>query len=67
MIVYGSGNADGNRHTHDNLPFLLAGRRRRRTIAGPLRQARLQTGDKPVPQHGGSSGDRGAEKIRRFD
>jgi hypothetical protein len=25
MIVYGSGNADGNRHTHDNLPFLLAG------------------------------------------
>jgi hypothetical protein len=25
MILYGSGNADGNRHTHDNLPFLLAG------------------------------------------
>jgi Protein of unknown function (DUF1552) len=25
MIVYGSGNADGNRHTHDNLPLLLAG------------------------------------------
>ena len=25
MIVYGSGNADGNRHTHDNLPVLLAG------------------------------------------
>jgi hypothetical protein len=25
MIVYGSGNADGNRHTHDNLPILLAG------------------------------------------
>ena len=24
-IVYGSGNADGNRHTHDNLPLLLAG------------------------------------------
>lgn len=24
-IVYGSGNADGNRHTHDNLPVLLAG------------------------------------------
>jgi hypothetical protein len=23
--VYGSGNADGNRHTHDNLPVLLAG------------------------------------------
>lgn len=25
MIVFGSGNADGNRHTHDNLPILLAG------------------------------------------
>jgi hypothetical protein len=26
MIVYGSGNADGNRHTHSNLPLVLAGR-----------------------------------------
>ena len=25
MIVYGSGNADGNRHTHADLPILLAG------------------------------------------
>ena len=25
MIIYGSGNADGNRHTHSNLPWLLAG------------------------------------------
>jgi hypothetical protein len=25
MIVYGSGNADGNRHTHTNLPLVLAG------------------------------------------
>jgi hypothetical protein len=25
MIVYGSGNADANRHTHNNLPILLAG------------------------------------------
>lgn len=25
MIVYGSGNADGNRHTHHNLPLILAG------------------------------------------
>ncbi len=25
MIVYGCGNSDGNRHTHDNLPILLAG------------------------------------------
>jgi hypothetical protein len=26
MIVYGSGNADGNRHTHADLPILLAGK-----------------------------------------
>jgi len=25
MIIYGSGHADGNRHTHTNLPILLAG------------------------------------------
>src|SRR6186713_82169 len=25
MILYGSGNADGNRHTHENLPIVLAG------------------------------------------
>lgn len=25
MIVYGSGDADGNRHTHTNLPIVLAG------------------------------------------
>jgi Protein of unknown function (DUF1552) len=25
MIVYGSGNADGNKHTHTNLPIILAG------------------------------------------
>jgi hypothetical protein len=25
MIVFGSGNADGNRHTHANLPIVLAG------------------------------------------
>lgn len=25
MILYGSGNADGNRHTHANLPIVLAG------------------------------------------
>ena len=26
MLVYGSGNSDGNAHNHDNLPLLLAGR-----------------------------------------
>ena len=26
MIAYGSGNSDGNRHSHDNLPLLLVGK-----------------------------------------
>ena len=26
IIVYGSGISDGNRHNHDNLPILMAGR-----------------------------------------
>ena len=41
MIVYGSGNADGNRHTHANLPMILAGGGGGAPDAGPLRQARL--------------------------
>jgi hypothetical protein len=43
-IVYGSGNADGNRHTHDNLPILLAGRGN-----GALRAGRyVRHGGKPL-------------------
>jgi hypothetical protein len=26
MVLYGSGNGDGNRHNHDELPILLAGK-----------------------------------------
>jgi len=26
MICYGSGNSDGNRHNHDNLPFIMLGK-----------------------------------------
>ena len=26
MVMYGSGLSDGNRHSHDNLPIVLAGR-----------------------------------------
>ena len=35
MIVYGGGIADGNRHNHDDLPLLLAGRRQRHPQARP--------------------------------
>lgn len=43
-IVYGSGNADGNRHTHENLPVLLAG-----AGGGMLNPGRyLKTGSNPM-------------------
>ena len=44
MIVYGSGNADGNRHTHDNLPVILAGQG-----GGTLNAGRhVQLGGRPM-------------------
>lgn len=44
MIVYGSGNADGNRHTHENLPIILAG-----GGGGTLQPGRfLSLGGKPM-------------------
>ncbi len=44
MIVYGCGNGDGNRHNHDNLPFVLAG-----NGAGTLSPGRyFKAGSRPM-------------------
>ena len=44
MIVYGGGNADANRHTHSNLPIVLAG-----SGGGSLKTGRyVKHGSKPV-------------------
>ncbi len=44
MIVYGCGNGDGNRHNHDNLPFVLAG-----NGGGTLSPGRyLKAGSRPM-------------------
>jgi len=44
MIVYGSGHSDGNRHTHANLPLILAG-----SGGGALTPGRyIQHGGKPM-------------------
>ena len=62
MIVYGSGNADGNRHTHTNLPILLA-------VAGggTLRTGRyVKTDPAPITNLYLSMADRmGAKGIER--
>jgi hypothetical protein len=63
MIVYGSGNADGNRHTHDNLPVLLAG-----TGRGALTPGRMvKLGSKPMSNLFLSMADRfGIQGLPRF-
>ena len=44
MILYGSGNADGNRHTHEDLPIVLAG-----GGGGALKPGRfVKTGGVPI-------------------
>jgi hypothetical protein len=63
MIVYGSGNADGNRHTHTNLPLLLAGHG-----GGTLSPGRyIKHGSKPATNLFLSLTDRlGIEGLARF-
>ncbi len=68
MIVYGSGNADGNRHTHNNLPIIMAGsgggafkgRRYIKTKPVPLTNLFLSMADRMgaqgVEKHGDSTG-----------
>ena len=63
MIVYGSGNADGNLHTHTNLPVLLAG-----GGGGSMKPGRLVDHDsKPLSNLFLSIADRmGVEDLNRF-
>ncbi len=63
MIVYGSGNADGNRHTHSNLPFLLAG-----SGGGALKPGRyVRHNSKPVTNlYLGMAHTLGVRNLERF-
>lgn len=63
MILYGSGNSDGNRHTHTNLPVLLAG-----GGGGTLAPDRYSTfGGKPMSNLFLSLADRmGVPTLPRF-
>ncbi len=63
MIVYGSGNADANRHTHVNLPILLAG-----GGGGTLTPGRyVKVGGKPTTNLFLSMVDRfGIQGVERF-
>jgi hypothetical protein len=68
MIVYGSGNGDGNRHNHNNLPFLLVGNgggnlspgRYMKLKAQPMSNIYLSMLDRMgvagLPRHGDSTG-----------
>ena len=63
MIVYGGGNADGNRHTHSNLPIILAG-----AGGGTLATGRhIKLGSKPTTNLFLSMADRlGMSSLERF-
>ncbi len=63
MIVYGGGNADGNRHTHVNLPVVLAG-----AGGGTLTPGRyVKHGAKPMANLFLSMADRmGVQGLERF-
>ena len=63
MIVYGGGNADGNRHTHVNLPILLAG-----AGGGSVTPGRfVKHGSKPLTNLYLSMADRmGIKDLERF-
>ncbi len=63
MIVYGSGNADANRHTHNNLPIVLAG-----GGGGTLTPGRyVKHGSQPLTNLFLSMSDRlGLQEISRF-
>ena len=63
MIVYGGGNSDGNRHTHSNLPIILAG-----TAGGTLHPGRyVKHGSKPATNLFLALADRmGVKTLDRF-
>ncbi|WCJ59653.1 DUF1552 domain-containing protein [Fontisphaera persica] len=68
MIVYGSGISDGDRHNHDDLPVLLAGRAGgafktgrhlrypRNTPMANLFLSMMAAGGTPIQRHGDSTG-----------
>ena len=63
MIVYGSGNADGNRHTHENLPIVLAGAGGGRLDTGRY----VQHGTKPLSNLFLTMADHlGVQNLERF-
>ena len=63
MIVYGGGNADGNRHTHTNLPILLAGAGGGTVTSGRF----VKQGGKPASNLFLSMADRmGLQNLERF-
>ncbi len=63
MIIYGSGNADGNRHTHSDLPIVLAG-----NAGGALTPGRfVDHRSKPLTNLYLSMADRmGVQDLKRF-
>ena len=77
MIVYGSGISDGNRHNHDDLPILLAGKGGGTIETGRHHQVQPDAAEQPLPvdarpdghqdrRHGDSTGRLGMLELCRL-
>ena len=62
-IIYGSGNADGNRHTHKNLPGAVGRWWWWAPESRPFRGSWFATDEQPVPDPGGSGRSARADSI----
>ena len=67
MIVYAGGNADPNRHSHTNLPVILAGSAGGRIETGRYLEGAVAADVQPVPRHARPRRRRGRRAPRRFD
>ena len=66
MIVYGSGHCDGNRHTHVNLPIILAGAGGGTLTPGRYVKQKPAPDDQPLPQHDRPHGRQEREESWRL-
>src|SRR5262249_50629917 len=62
MVLYGTGNSDANRHTHSNLPIIVAG-----SGGGTLTTGRyVKHGGKPMSNLFLSMADRAGAEMEKF-
>ena len=67
MIVYASGNADGNAHSHTNLPVILAGGGGGKLQTGRFHNVDVDADVEHVSRDARAHGRRGGRSLWRFE